>query len=36
VRHEAARWRSKLGGPGRLLVVDEALCAEISAFLDTA
>lgn len=35
VRHEATRWRLKLGKPGRLLVVDEALCAEISAYLDT-
>jgi len=34
VRHEAARWRLKLGKPGRLLLVDEQLCAEISAFLD--
>jgi hypothetical protein len=36
VRQEAARWRLKLGKPGRLLLVDEELCAEISAFLDAA
>jgi hypothetical protein len=35
VRHEAARWRLKLGKQGRLLVVDDELCAEISAFVDT-
>jgi hypothetical protein len=34
LRHEAARWRLKLGKPGRLLVIDEGLCAEIRAFLD--
>lgn len=34
VRHEAVRWRLKLGKPGRLLLVDEELCAEISAFLN--
>lgn len=29
------RWRLKLGKPGRLLFIDEELCAEIRAFLDT-
>lgn len=33
VRHEAARWRLKLGRPGRLLLVDEQLCEEIAVFL---
>lgn len=36
VRREAARWRLTLGKAGRLLVIDEELCAEISAFLDAA
>jgi hypothetical protein len=36
LRHQAARWRLTLGKPGRLFVVDEDLCAEISAYLDAA
>lgn len=34
VRHEAARWRLKLGKPGRLLLVDAELCDQIRTFLD--
>jgi hypothetical protein len=34
VRHQAAKWRLMLGRPGQLLLVDEDLCREISAFLD--
>jgi hypothetical protein len=34
VRAEAARWRLKLGRPGRILLIDERLCALVCAFLE--
>jgi hypothetical protein len=36
VRAEAAKWRLMLGRPGRILLIDPELCAEISAFVQNA
>jgi hypothetical protein len=33
VRAEAAKWRLMLGRPGRILLIDQELCAEVSVFL---
>jgi hypothetical protein len=33
VRAEAAKWRLMLGRPGRILLIDPELCAEVSVFL---
>jgi hypothetical protein len=33
VRAEAAKWRLTLGRPGRILLIDPELCAEVSVFL---
>jgi hypothetical protein len=33
VRAEAAKWRLMLGRPGRILLIDKELCAEVSVFL---
>jgi hypothetical protein len=33
VRAEAAKWRLMLGRPGRILLIDKQLCAEIRVFL---
>jgi hypothetical protein len=33
IRAEAGKWRLKLGRPGRILLVDEELCAVVRALL---